>query len=68
MNNSFFTGQTAHECCDNCIYDEWDDMDLVLPVLERHDIIARHCLRYLTTIKYIQEAEIECTTGLTQRQ
>ncbi len=38
MSNSFFTRQTAHACCDNCIYDEWDEMDLMVPVFERLDI------------------------------
>ncbi len=68
MSNSFFTGQTTHVYCDNCIYDEWDEMDLVVPVFERHDITTRHCLRYLTITKYIQAAEIQYTTRLTQRQ
>ncbi len=40
----------------------------MVSVFERYDIIAQHCLRYLTTTKYIQAAKIQRTTGLTQRQ
>ena len=32
---------------------------MVVPVFERHNIIAQYCSRYLTTNKYIQTAKIE---------
>ncbi len=68
ISNSFFTRQITHAYCDNCIYDEWDEIDLVVLVFERHNITTRHYLQYLTTTKYIQTAKIQRTTGLTQRQ
>lgn len=40
MSSSFFTRQTAHSCCNNCIYNEWCKIDLVVPIFERHDITA----------------------------
>ncbi len=69
MSNRFFIGQTAHACCDNCLYDEWhEEVDSTVLVFERHDIITRHCLRYLTTNEYLQADEIQHTMELAQRQ
>ncbi len=69
MSNRFFIGQIAHTYCDNCLYDEWhEEVDSTIPVSERHDITARHCLRYLTTNEYILAAEIQRTMESAQRQ
>lgn len=43
MSSSFFTRQTAHSYCNNCIYDEWCKVDLVVPIFERNDITAQYC-------------------------
>lgn len=67
MSNSFFTKQIAHFYCNNCIYNKWHEVDLVVSVFERYDIIAQYCQRYLTTNKYIQEAKIQYTESI-QRQ
>lgn len=53
MNNSFFIRQTIYFYHNNCIYDKWHKVDLVIPVFEKHDIIVQHYQLYLTINKYI---------------
>lgn len=45
-------GEQSSDCCDNCIYDQWDDTLSEIPTFNHYDMMACHCRQYLFTQEY----------------